>query len=255
MIRQVWRLARFGFEFVGAHLVDVRVGERLITVVRPYYHESKPAILPFRPPAIMMSDWSKLSGSVFSQASYALTEVKHQAASQKDIDLKNVDWSKIWADILSRVSSALAQAGQLVAKLLGTILSGILFALTEANTWSIMHPYAAAGALICISAFTNIGIFLTLLQLTGTIVVFLCLLPVRLIIWCFGFRNQGVEQGSFASQYQSSHYGGAVPRGSGFAKLQSFGATMWTVPLTLISLLSYIGVAVVLGREWGWWLQ
>ncbi|KAG1717923.1 hypothetical protein EDB19DRAFT_1805292 [Suillus lakei] len=30
---------------------------------------------------------------------------------------------------------------------------------------------------------------------------------------------------------------------------------MWTVSLTLISLLSYIGAAVVLGREWGWWLQ
>ncbi|KAG1719809.1 hypothetical protein EDB19DRAFT_625763 [Suillus lakei] len=199
MIRQVWRLARFGFEFVGAHLVDVRVGERLVTVVCPYYHESKPAILPFMPPAIMMSDWSKLSGSVFSQVSYALTEAKqqaNQAASQKDIDLKNIDCSKIWADFLSRVSSALTQASQLVTKLLGTILSGVLFALTEANTWSIMHPYAAAGALICISAFTNIGIFLTLLQLTGTIAVFLCLLPVRLIIWCFGFRSQGVEQGT-----------------------------------------------------------
>ncbi|KAG1717922.1 hypothetical protein EDB19DRAFT_1070990 [Suillus lakei] len=105
-------------------------------------------------------------------------------------------WSKIWTDILSRVSSALPQVGRLVAKLLGTTLSSVLFALTEVNTWSIMHPYAAAGALLCISASTNIGIFLTLSQLTGMISVFLCLLPVRLIIWCFGFRNQGIKRGT-----------------------------------------------------------
>ncbi|KAG1805646.1 uncharacterized protein BJ212DRAFT_848010 [Suillus subaureus] len=201
------------------------------------------------PPIIIMSDWSKLAGSVFSQASYALTEAKqraNEAASQKDID-----WSKVWADILN----ALGQAGRLLVELWGTILSSILFALTEANDWSIIHPYAAAGALIFISAIANIGVFLTLLQLTGTIAVFLCLLPVQLIVWCFGFRSQGVAQGSFASQYQSNYYGGTVPRGSGFAHLQSVGATMWIVPSTLISLLSYVGVAIVLGREWGWWLQ
>ncbi|KAG1764400.1 hypothetical protein EV702DRAFT_792375 [Suillus placidus] len=206
------------------------------------------------PPTIIMSDWSKLSGSFFSQASYALIEAKqqvNQAASQKDIDLRNVDWSKVWADILS----ALRQAGRLLANVWGTILSSVLSTLTNVNDWSIIHPYAAAGALIFISASTNLGIFLTLLQLTGIIAVFLCLLPVRLIVWCFGLRSQGVAQGSLASQYQSSHYGSTVPRGSGFAHLQSFGATMWTVPLTLISLLSYAGVAIILGREWGWWLQ
>ncbi|KAG2030917.1 hypothetical protein BDR03DRAFT_973794 [Suillus americanus] len=206
------------------------------------------------PPIIIMSDWSKLLGSVFSQGSYALTEAKqqaNQAASQKDIDLKNIDLSKVWADILN----ALRQAGHLLVELWGTILSSVLFAFTEANVWSIMHPYAAAGALIFISAIANIGVFLTLLQLTGSIAVFLCLLPVRLIVWCCGFRSQGVAQGSFASQYQSNYYGGTVPRGSGFAHLQSVGATMWIIPSTLISLLSYAGVAIVLGREWGWWLQ
>lgn len=208
------------------------------------------------PPIIMVSAWSKLPGTVFSQASYALTgsEAKqwayNQALSQKDIDLKNNDWSKLWADILS----ALRQAGHLLAKLWDTILSSVLFALIEGNNWSIMHPYAAAGVLILISAFTNIGVFMTLLHLTGSIAVFLCLLPVRLIVWCLGFRNQGVAQGSLASQYQSSQYGATVPRGSGFALLQSFGATMW-IPLTFISFLSYAGAAIVLGREWGWWLQ
>ncbi|KAG2343576.1 hypothetical protein BDR05DRAFT_962640 [Suillus weaverae] len=165
--------------------------------------------------------------------------------------MKNIDGSKVWADILS----ALRQAGHLLAKVWGTILSSVLSALTDVNDWSIIHPYATAGALIFISASTNLGIFLTLLQLTGTIAVFLCLLPVRLIVWCFGFRSQGVAQGSLASQYQSSYYGSTVPQGSGFSHLQSLGATMWTVPLTLISLLSYAGVAIVLGREWGWWLQ
>ncbi|KAG2360103.1 hypothetical protein BDR07DRAFT_171938 [Suillus spraguei] len=138
------------------------------------------------------------------------------------------------------------------AKLWDNILSSVLFALIEFNfnDWSIIHPYVAAGALMFISASTDIGVFLTLVQLTGTIAVFLCLVPVRLIIWCLGFRNQGVAQGSFASQYQSSHYGATVPRGSGFALLQSSGATMW-IPLTLISLLSYTGAAIVLGGSGG----
>ncbi|KAG1809237.1 hypothetical protein EV424DRAFT_1543120 [Suillus variegatus] len=203
------------------------------------------------PPIIMMSDWSKLPDIFFPKVS--LTEVKqqaNQAVSQKDIDLKNIDWSKIWADILN----ALGQAGRLLVKLWNTILSSILLTLIEVNDWSIVHPYVAAGVLILLSAVTNIGVFLALLQLTGTIAVFLCLLPVQLVIWCLGFRNQGVAQGSFASAYQSSHYGGTVPRGSSFAHLQSTGATMLPVPLTLVSLLSYVGVAIVLGREWGWWL-
>jgi hypothetical protein len=33
------------------------------------------------------------------------------------------------------------------------------------------------------------------LQLTGSIAVLLCLLPVQLIIRCFGFGSQGVTQG------------------------------------------------------------
>ncbi|KAG1844959.1 hypothetical protein DFJ58DRAFT_843889 [Suillus subalutaceus] len=202
------------------------------------------------PPIIIVSDWSKLAGSVFSQA--------NQAASQKDIDL-----SKVWADILN----ALKQAGHLLYGIRYFIFTSSLMGALDAYflgsncgalfspVFAIMHPYAAAGALIFISAIANIGVFMTLLQLTGTIAVFLCLLPVQLIVWCCGFRNQGVAQGSFASQYQSNYYGGTVPRGSGFSHLQSVGATTWIVPSTLISLLSYAGVAIVLGREWGWWLQ
>lgn len=201
----------------------------------------------------MMSDWSKLSGSVFFRVSNALTDGTQQpnkGVSQQDIDLNNIDFSKIWAKILS----ALGQAGRLLVKWWGIIWSSVLVALIAVNGWSIAHPYAAAGALMLISAFTNTGAFLTLLQLTGAIAVFLCFLPVQLIIWCVGFRSQGVAHGSFASQYQSSRYGSTVPRGSGFAHLQSFGATTWPVSLTLVSLLSYAGVVIVLGREWGLWL-
>ncbi|KAG2099310.1 hypothetical protein BD769DRAFT_221764 [Suillus cothurnatus] len=144
-----------------------------------------------------------------------------------------------------------------------------------------MHPYVAAGTLIFISATTNIGVFHILLQLTGSIAVlcllplhykdplfllellqltaktifFLCCFPVWLIVRCFGFRSQGVEQGSLASQYQSSHYGSTVPQGPESTHLQSSGVTMWIIPSILISLLSYVGVVIVLGREWEWWLQ
>lgn len=232
-------------------------------------------------------DWSKLSVKVMSRASDALTDAKqlvNQTVSQTDIN-----WSKISVNILSRASSALATARRLVnqvsiyriwrsamaiifqqyqeklrpfievisdilckhwAKLWGSILSSILFALTEANKWSIRHPYQSAGALLFISAFADLPNLLMLLQLTGTTTLFLCSLPVRLISWCFGFRSQGVEKGSFASQYQSHHYGGSVPRGSIFAKLQSYGATRPTVTSTLISLLSYSGAVIILGREW-----
>ncbi|KAG2122236.1 hypothetical protein DEU56DRAFT_832735 [Suillus clintonianus] len=201
------------------------------------------------PPAIMMSE---LSGSVFSQASLILAK---QQVNQ--VDLPNIDWAKLWAAILSRASDVLTKAKQLVPKLLRTVLSGALIGLTAINTQSIIHPYAVAGILILISAATNIGIFLALLQSTGAIALFLCFLPVYLIIWCLGFRSQGVQQVSLASQYQASHYGGYVPRGSGFSQLQSLGATagMLTFLLTLVSLLSYAGAVIVLGREWGWWLQ
>ncbi|KAG1805645.1 uncharacterized protein BJ212DRAFT_848117 [Suillus subaureus] len=134
-------------------------------------------------------------------------------------------------------------------KLWGSIVSSGMFALTEVNNLSIRHPYQSAGALLLISAFENPAMLLTLLQLTGTTTMFLCFLPARLIIWCFGFRSRGVEKGSFASQYQSHCYGGNVPRGSGFAKLQSYGAMPTATP-TLISLLSYTGAVIILGREW-----
>ncbi|KAG2030918.1 hypothetical protein BDR03DRAFT_155794 [Suillus americanus] len=168
--------------------------------------------------------------------------------SPRDIDLQDVDWSKLSANVMSHILRSHC------AKLWGSILSSGLFALTEVNNWSIRHPYKSAGALLLISAFENPAMLLTLLQLTGT-TMSLCFLPVRLIIWHLGFGSRGVEKGSFASRYQSRHYGGNVPRGSGFAKLQSYGATMPTVTSTLVSLLSYAGAVIVLGREWGWWLQ
>ncbi|KAG2141474.1 hypothetical protein BD769DRAFT_83573 [Suillus cothurnatus] len=63
-----------------------------------------------------MSDWLKLSSSVFSQASDALTEAKQrvQAISGKDLDPQNVNWSKVSSDVLSRASDALTEAKQLV---------------------------------------------------------------------------------------------------------------------------------------------
>jgi hypothetical protein len=91
-------------------------------------------------PIIMMSDWSKLPG-VFSQASYVLTEANqqayvihlfiitplltthsNQAASQNDMNLKNIDWSKVWADILS----ALGQAGRLLYDIRCSNLTSLL---------------------------------------------------------------------------------------------------------------------------------
>ncbi|KAG2752507.1 hypothetical protein P692DRAFT_20830510 [Suillus brevipes Sb2] len=227
-------------------------------------------------------DWSKVSGDVLSRASGALTEARqlvNQAASQRDIDLQNVDWSKLSGNAISRASDALTDAKQLVnqaasqsdinlqnidwsrlsgAKLWGSILSCIFFPFTAVNNWSIVHPYAAAVTLTLISASTNIGAFLTLSWLIVAIVVFLCLFlvqVVQLIIWCVGFRSLGVARGSLASRIQSIYYRGFVPRGSCFARLQSFGATKWPVPLTLVSLLSFAGVVIVLGREWGWWFQ
>ncbi|KAG2360102.1 hypothetical protein BDR07DRAFT_1413361 [Suillus spraguei] len=229
-------------------------------------------------------DWSEVSSNIISRASDALTEARQlvdQAASQRDIDLQNIDWSKLSNNIVSRASHVLSDAKQLVnqiisqkylvltniswSKVLGNILShassalatallGMLFALREINNLSIRQPYKAAGALLLISASTDFGVFLRLSQLAGQTTMFLCFLPVRLVIWCLGFRSRGVQKGSFASQYQSRHYGGNVPRGSGFSQLQSYGATTW-IPLTLVSLLSYTGAATVLGREWGWWLQ
>ncbi|KAG1805643.1 uncharacterized protein BJ212DRAFT_1590707 [Suillus subaureus] len=215
-----------------------------------------------------------------------------QIVSQKYLYLTSIDWSKVLGNILSHASSVLATARQLVtqvfiyhnwrsamaiisqqlqkklrplldvfssilhncrARLWGSILSSVLFALTEVNKWSIVHPYTSAGALVFISAFEDLPMLLALLQLTGMTTMLLCFLPVRLINWCFGFRSQGVEKGSFASQYQSRRYGGNVPRGSRFAELQSYGATMPTVISALVSLLSYTGAVIILGREW--WIQ
>ncbi|KAG1844958.1 hypothetical protein DFJ58DRAFT_731038 [Suillus subalutaceus] len=137
-------------------------------------------------------------------------------------------------------------------KLRDTILASSIYALTEVNNWSIRHPYVAAGALICISISPDI--LLTPLRLTGRTTLYICLLPLRLILWpfkllgrfilyIFGFRRYGVAKGtsqsinyrclmtlnanmtdSLASQYQSHIYGGYVPQDSTFARFQSYGA-------------------------------
>ncbi|KAG1786284.1 uncharacterized protein HD556DRAFT_1313627 [Suillus plorans] len=210
-------------------------------------------------------DQSKLLGNIVSSVTDVLTaryaRVSDQNMSAKDLGLKNIDWSKVLDNVLSHASSALATAGRLVDQVFiyhnwrsaMAIMSqqyqeklrpfiGVIF--------TIRHPYESAGVLLVISAFGDHAIFLALLQLTGTTAMFLCFLPARLIISCLGFGSRGVEKGSFASQYQSRHYGGNVPRGSGFAKLQSYGSVMPTVTSTLISLLAYTGAVIILGREW-----
>ncbi|KAG1766357.1 hypothetical protein EV702DRAFT_1150147 [Suillus placidus] len=178
--------------------------------------------------------------------------------SQQVLDLSNIDWPK----------------------LRDTILASSIYAMTEVNDWSIRHPYIAAGAFICISA--NPDIFLTPLQLTGRTARYICLLPLRLILWpfkllgrfmlyIFGFRRQGVARDSLASQYQSHLYGGYVPRDSPFARFQSYGAADYyddmealrsvnadepeggSMPAVGVSWLSAIGAVFVLGRTWGWW--
>ncbi|KAG2122235.1 hypothetical protein DEU56DRAFT_832730 [Suillus clintonianus] len=203
----------------------------------------------------------------------------HTTMSQEDQDLHlpNIDWPK----------------------LRDTILASSIYALTKVDNWSIRHPYVAAGALIWIS--DSPEILLTPLRLTAKTARFICLLPLRLILWpfklsgrfilyIFGFRREGVARDSLASQYQSHHYGGYVPRDSTFARFQSYGATDYyddsdieeairsmeadearrmrlmdpghyengdpeagsMLPVA-VSWMSAIGAGFVLGRTWGWW--
>ncbi|KAG1845047.1 hypothetical protein C8R48DRAFT_678268 [Suillus tomentosus] len=208
---------------------------------------------------------SKLLGNIVSSVTDVLTvryaHLSDQNVSVKDLCLTNIDWSKVLDDILSHASSALATAGRLVNQVFIYHNWRSAMAIMSqqyqeklcpliGEIFTIRHPYESAGALLVISAFGDHATFLTLLQLTGTTAMFLCFLPARLIISCLGFGSRGVEKGSFASQYQSRHYGGNVPRGSGFSKLQSYGSTMPTVTSRLISLLAYTGAVIILGRGW-----
>ncbi|KAG1720270.1 uncharacterized protein EDB91DRAFT_346622 [Suillus paluster] len=157
-----------------------------------------------------------------------------------------------WRIILSGVLYAWRMIPSSVLYAWRIILPGVLYALATVNSFSISHPYIAAGVLLCISAFTNPTILLASLRLMGVIALFI---PVQLITWCYGFRNQGVVKDSFASRYQSNMPGGSVPRNSPFSTLQSYGATPSPPISVLVSLLSYTGAVFVLGREWGWWFQ
>ncbi|KAG1719804.1 hypothetical protein EDB19DRAFT_1781037 [Suillus lakei] len=164
--------------------------------------------------------------------------------SQKDLDLPGLNWS-----IFRDASTCLT-----------------CYAVTEANNWSIRHPYLASVALLYISGSPEL--LLTPLRLARNI----CFLPVRLILWSFkflcrfilyifGFRKEGVAKGSYASRYQSRRYGGYVPRESTFSKFQAHGAvddyedgdetgSTFAGP---VSLMAGIGIVFVLGRAWGWW--
>ncbi|KAG2085818.1 uncharacterized protein F5147DRAFT_729735 [Suillus discolor] len=120
---------------------------------------------------------------------------------------------------------------------------------TELNNWSIIHPYFATGALLCISG--NPELLLTPLRIARYI----------FILYMLGFRKQGVAKDSYASRYQSRHYGGYVPPQSTFSTFQARGATddyedgdkresTFAVP---VSLMANVGTLFVLGRAWGWW--
>ncbi|KAG2752508.1 hypothetical protein P692DRAFT_20725986 [Suillus brevipes Sb2] len=165
--------------------------------------------------------------------------------SKQDLDLPDLNWStSMMRDSSNRLTC---------------------YAVTELNNWTIRHPYITIGALLSISG--NPELILTPLRLT-------CLLPFRLILWSFkllarfilylfGFRKEGVAKGSYASKYQSRHYGGYVPRESTFSKFQAHahGATddsedgeeTKSVFAGPVSLMMTIGVMFVLGRDWGWW--
>ncbi|KAJ8595399.1 hypothetical protein M405DRAFT_807307 [Rhizopogon salebrosus TDB-379] len=215
-------------------------------------------------------EWSKLSGGILSRASDALNVVK-----QLNLVSVSHDWSfaittvfqqqggKLWRLIktdVSDVSPGRPKSSSSASKPQGIIFSCAYYALTGVNGWSIRHPYVATGALLCISA--NPELLLTPLRLT----FYICLPPSLLIIWPFkvlsrfmlyilASRRDGIMNDSFASQHQSSRYGGYVPRDSAYAKLQSDGAS---VPKDgpkfsdTISLLSGTGAVYVLGRTWGW---
>ncbi|KAJ8595402.1 hypothetical protein M405DRAFT_363712 [Rhizopogon salebrosus TDB-379] len=74
-------------------------------------------------------------------------------------------------------------------------------------------------------------------------------IPVRLL----GFMGPGVNKGPLAALYQSRVLGGYVPRGSVFAGLQSFGATIPSVKVTLVFLLAGTGVVLFLARNLCFW--
>jgi hypothetical protein len=59
--------------------------------------------------------------------------------------------------------------------------------------------------------------------------------------------------GSLAALYQSRVLGGYVLRGSVFAGLQSFGATIPSVKVTLVFLLAGTGVVLFLARNLCFW--
>ncbi|KAG2085822.1 uncharacterized protein F5147DRAFT_83269 [Suillus discolor] len=249
--RKIW-------DFMGARLMDVPAGERLQSFAHTI---TKPLVLIFLFTSTAMFDWSKLWDNILSCAFSVLATAGRLVIQVLRFIYHN--WCSAMTIIFQQFQEKLrAFVGVIFnisrtywAKMCCSILSGVLFVLIAVNNWSIVHPYIAAGVLILLAAVTNIGAFLTLLQLMGKFAVILCLLPVQLIIRYLGFGPRGVVKGSLASAYQSSHYGGTVPRGSLFARLQSTGATMLPVPLTLVSLLSYTGAVIILGREWGWWFQ
>ncbi|KAG2141471.1 hypothetical protein BD769DRAFT_1383727 [Suillus cothurnatus] len=89
------------------------------------------------PPTITISG-SELPGSVFSQALTQAEQQVNHAASQGDTGSKSksIDWSKIWDNILT----ALKQAGCLLVEWCDTVLSWVLFALTQLDDGSIGHP-------------------------------------------------------------------------------------------------------------------
>jgi len=216
------------------------------------------------------TDWSKLSSAIVSSASDALNEVKHFGVAtlfSEDsvfrVDMPRMDWSKLsnafhaakqsdFVSISLDWSFAMADTFHQQLRRLIEMSYDIPWFVKQ---WSITHPYAAAGGLLFTLGCINPVILLTplkILQITGSVALRMCVLPIQILVRLLGFTSRGVMKGSLAALYQSRVLGGYVLRGSIFTALQSCGATIPSVKGTFFCLLVGTGF-FFLGRNWGFW--
>ncbi|KAF8972718.1 hypothetical protein BDZ97DRAFT_1752578 [Flammula alnicola] len=87
------------------------------------------------------------------------------------------------------------------------------------NLTVVAHPYIY-GFLLMMWSYHPDAPFKAIGYLTWT-------LPKRIFVGflrCLGFGEEGIEPDSYASRYQSTHYGSFIPEDSLFARYQSYGA-------------------------------
>ncbi|KAF8340173.1 hypothetical protein F5887DRAFT_1076976 [Amanita rubescens] len=75
---------------------------------------------------------------------------------------------------------------------------------------------------------------LSYMKIFGTILNIIFFIPRHIslvVLWCLGFRRDGIEDATFASSYQSRNYVGNVLPNSPFSRCQSIGAARFRVPV------------------------